>query len=98
MISHPQFLTLPIKIHSPFKVTQDTSSEDWQRLQSSLPDLTALSDIHDDDKIRKLARRLKKLVATHGVILEQSSNIKSKCREMSDRTEQEPDSFENFWL
>ena len=66
----------------------DTSTEDWQRLQSSLPDLTSLSDIHDDDKIRKLARRLKKLVATHGVILEQSSNIKSKCREMSDRTEQ----------
>ena len=71
------------------KVTQvDTLSEDWQRLQSSLPDLAALANIHDDDKIRKLARRLKKLVATHGVILEQSSNIKSKCKEMSDRTEQ----------
>ena len=66
----------------------DTSSEDWRRLQSSLPDLASLADIHDDDKIRKLARRLRKLVATHGVILEQSSNIKSKCKEMSDRTDQ----------
>ena len=66
----------------------DTLSEDWQRLQSSLPDMAALANIHDDDKIRKLARRLRKLVATHGVVLEQSSNIKSKCKEMSDRTDQ----------
>ena len=71
------------------QVTQaDTSSEDWERLQSSLPDLASLAGAHDDDKIRKMARRLRKLVATHGVILEQSSNIRSKCREMSDRTEQ----------
>ena len=50
------------------QVTQaDTSSEDWERLQSSLPDLASLAGAHDDDKIRKMARRLRKLVATHGV-------------------------------
>ena len=70
----------------------DASSEDWRRLQSSMPDLSALAEIHDDGKIRNLARRLKKLVATHGVILEHTSNIKSKCKEMSDRTDQGRDS------
>jgi hypothetical protein len=54
-----------------FKVTKpDVSLEEWARMQEAIADLTDLAELHSDEKIRLLSKRLAKLIATHGIVLE----------------------------
>ena len=43
---------------------------EWQLLQKSLDDLKLLQDLYPDERVRILSKKLRQLIATHGVILE----------------------------
>ncbi len=59
------------------KSTQpDVTADEWRRLQEALPDLAELADTYEEQRIRLLAGKLRRLIATHGIVLEQSVSIK----------------------
>lgn len=60
-----------LKLH----VLKDIKLSDWKILQDGLPDLQALEEKHQETGVRTLAGKLRRIIATHGAVIEHSETI-----------------------
>jgi hypothetical protein len=68
-------------------VTQPlVSMEKWQLMQKCLVDLDILAELYEDESIRKLAARLKNLIAINAKVIEHHQDMKSKANQIMDKT------------
>lgn len=57
----------------------DVKVSEWEVMQKSLEDLRLLQDRYPDERVRILSKKLRQLIATHGIILDSKVGIQVKC-------------------
>lgn len=78
-----QSVTMALTLLS-LKVTQlqeksEKAGKEWERMGELGEDLRTLADLYPDGKARSLAGRLRRLIATHGVIRDSKAELRAKC-------------------
>jgi hypothetical protein len=59
-------------------VQKNVRTSDWRALQASLEDLRILSEKHSDVSVRKMADKLRLVIATHGAVLKETDALKER--------------------
>lgn len=73
-----QSLTMALGLLNVKVTGPDVKVSEWERLQGSLDDLRVLSGLYEEERVREQARKLRQLIATHGVILESKDRIRDQ--------------------
>jgi len=67
---------------------EDVKLEEWKAMGSLQEDLTALAKFYPEPGVRQTAERLRRLVATHGLLSESRDAVRNKCSEINRKTEE----------
>ena len=59
-------------------VQKNIRTSDWRLLQASLDDLKTLTERHSDAAVRKMAEKLRMVIATHGAVLKETDALKER--------------------
>ena len=59
-------------------VQKNIRTSDWRSLQASLDDLKTLAESHSDAAVRKMAEKLRLVIATHGAVLKETDALKER--------------------
>ena len=64
---------------------QNVRTSDWKALQASVDDLAVLGEKHRDVNVRKMAEKLRMVIATHGAVLKETEELRGKTEQVKQK-------------